>query len=133
MTDIVKSILIKFVLPILVPVFVGLGSAVITAYSMTKILDQRVTNIETQIKDYRTLPSKIENMELIIERHEKALERDFLRHEQIVANISVKTDDQEKRLTRLETLVNETQSMLSEIRTDIKILLREKSDPRNTR
>ena len=59
-----------------------------------------------------------------IARHEKALDKDFARHEVSMTELSHKTDDQEKRLTRLETLVNETQVLLTEIRADVKILLR---------
>lgn len=107
MSEAIKQIIIRFVLPALVPVFVGLGSAVITSMVVTERLSARVANLEVQI-----------------EKHEKALDRDFTRHEQTVSNIAQKTDDQEKRLTRLETLVGETQVLLNEIRADVKILLR---------
>lgn len=107
MSDTIKQILIHFVLPVLVPVIVGLGSAVITSMVVTERLSARVAHLEVQI-----------------EKHEKALDRDFARHEQTVAAISLKTDDHEKRLTRLEALFTENQAMLSEIRTDVKILLR---------
>lgn len=107
MNEFIRQAMLKFVLPILVPVGVGLGSAVIATKIMVEKLDTRVTHLEFQIA-----------------RHEKALDRDFARHEATVADISHKTDDQEKRLTRLEALFTETRALLSEIRTDVKILLR---------
>lgn len=107
MNEAIKQTIFKLVLPVLVPVAAGLGSAVIATKIMVEKLDTRVSHLEVQI-----------------ERHEKALDRDFARHEATVADISHKTDDQEKRLTRLEALFTETQTLLTEIRTDVKILLR---------
>lgn len=122
MNEIIKASLSKL-LPILISLCIGLGSAVIATKEMAATLDVRVTMLETAIFS-GDLPHKITEMGTQLERHEKALDRDFARHDATVADISRKTDDQEKRLTRLETLVGETQALLSEIRTDVKILLR---------
>lgn len=124
MTEMVKQVWLRFGLPLLVPLIVGLGSSVIASREMNGKLDTRVVELEAKVKDYAPIPGKIERLETTIDRHEKALDRDFLRHEQIVSTLATKTDDQEKRLTRLETLVGETQNLLSEIRADVKILLR---------
>lgn len=124
MTEMVKQIWLRFGLPLLVPLLIGLGSSVIASREMNGKLDTRVTTLEAKVKEYQPLPGKIERLETTIDRHEKALDRDFLRHEELVRALSSKMDDQEKRLTRLETLVGETQNLLSEIRTDVKILLR---------
>lgn len=124
MTEMVKQVCLRFVLPLLVPLLVGLGSSVIASREMNGKLDTRMMTLETKVKDYEPLTGKVERLETTIDRHEKALDRDFLRHEQLVGVLSSKTDDQEKRLTRLETLVGETQNLLAEIRADVKILLR---------
>lgn len=124
MTEMVKQVCLRFVLPLLVPLLVGLGSSVIASREMNGKLDTRVMTLETKVKEYEPLTGKVERLETTIDRHEKALDRDFLRHEQLVGVLSSKTDDQEKRLTRLETLVGETQNLLAEIRADVKILLR---------
>ena len=124
MTEMVKQIWLRFGLPLLVPLLIGLGSSVIASREMNGKLDTRVTTLEAKVNDYQPLPGKIERLETTIDRHEKALDRDFLRHEELVRALSSKKDDPEKRLTRLETLVGETQNLLSEIRTDVKILLR---------
>lgn len=123
MNDTLKQILLRFILPILVPVVVGLGSAVISSVIMNEKLESRVTKLERSVDDEKLL-TRTTNLEIQIERHEKALERDFARHEQTVMEIGHKTEDQERRLTRLETLVSEMQRILAEIRTDVKILLR---------
>lgn len=103
-----KEALIRFAVPIASACVVGIGTSFVSIWLLTGKLESRVDHLEVQI-----------------ERHEKALDRDFLRHEQVVAALSNKTDDQERRLTRVEALVNEVQTTLSEIRSDIKTLLRE--------
>ena len=123
MHDTIRQVIFRFVLPVLVPLVVGLGSAVISSHVLVEKLDTRTTVLETHVLD-KNLASRTAAIEVQIERHEKALDRDFARHEQNVFNLTQKTEDQEKRLTRLETLVGETQAMLSEIRADVKILLR---------
>ncbi len=90
---------------------------------MTEKMDTRLALLENKVIGGK-LVERTGQLEEQIKRHEKALDKDFARHEQTVADISHKTDDQEKRLTRLETLVNETQVLLTEIRADVKILLR---------
>lgn len=107
MKEMGKDILARFVLPVLAATVIGIGSSIVACLVVTERMDGRVSSLEVQIA-----------------RHERALDRDFQRHEQTVAAISSRTDDQEKRLTRLETLVGETQRLLAEIRADVKILLR---------
>lgn len=123
MNPFMRGILMRFILPILVPVVVGLGSAVISSTIMNEKLNERLGQIERDVRGEKLLSRTIQ-LETQIERHEKALERDFARHEQTVFELAHKTDDQEKRLTRLETLVGETQRLLAEISADVKQLLR---------
>lgn len=128
MTELLKQNMGKFILPVvasvLASVLVGFGSTVITGKIMTEKLASRVDALEITVESHKPLTGKMEKLEATIDRHEKALDRDFLRHEQIVSALATKTEDQEKRLTRLETLVGETQALLAEIRSDVKILLR---------
>lgn len=123
MNETVKNILFKFVLPALGPVLIGLGSAVISSKIMTETLNERVAHLERSVNDEKLL-QRTANIEVQIERHERALERDFARHEHTVDLLSTKTEEQERRLTRLEALVDETQRLLAEIRADVKTLLR---------
>lgn len=124
MTELVKQAFLRFVLPLLVPLLIGLGSAVITSREMNASLDSRVTTLEDKAKSLDPLSHKMERLETTIERHEKALDRDFLRHEQIVSALASKTEDQERRITLLEAHFGETQHLLDEIRADVKVLLR---------
>lgn len=119
-----KVLAVRFALTLLAPLLVGLGSAAITGWVMVQLLDSRVTILETKVQVQEPLTGKVDRLETTIERHEKALDRDFLRHEQIVAGLTVKTEDQEKRLTRVEALMDEVQATLKDIQTDIKTLLR---------
>lgn len=105
------SPIVRFVqtilLPLLVPVLVGIGSAAIAGMVMTARLEERVSHLESQIQ-----------------RHEQALDRDFTRHEGALSEVVKRTDSQEQRLAKLEALVEESQASLREIRADIKTLLR---------
>lgn len=107
MKALARAALVRVILPVCASCVIAVGSAMVSALVMTERLDGRVTHLEVQI-----------------ERHEKALDRDFARHEQTVLEIAHRTDDQERRLSRLEALVSQTQELLSEIRSDVKILLR---------
>lgn len=124
MTELMKQALQRFVLPCLVSLVVGATGALVTSVFAVKALDVRVTSLEAMPVEVRDMKDRLQLLEPQIVRHEKALERDFLRHEQTMLSLSLKTDDQEKRLTRLETLVGETQALLAEIRADVKLLLR---------
>lgn len=95
------------VLPLLVPVLVGIGSAAISSMVMTARLEERVSHLESQMQ-----------------RHEQTLDRDFTRHEQAVSYLVSRTDEQERRLAKLEGVAEETRTSLAEIRADIKTLLR---------
>ena len=127
MNDIIRERIWRFVIPIaasiISAVLVGGGTTILTSRMYTEKLSERVAHLENNVIEGKLL-SRTDKLETQIERHEKALERDFARHEQTVLLLSQKTEDQEKRLTRLETLVGETQRLLSEIRADVKLLLR---------
>ena len=121
-----RSMAIRVGGTVLASMVLGLCSAALTGWIMVQDLNKRVTALETKITVQEPLTGKVDRLETTIERHEKALDRDFLRHEQIVAGLTVKTEDHEKRLTRVEALVGQVQSTLKEIQTDIKTLLRGK-------
>lgn len=105
------SPIVRFVqtilLPLIVPVLVGIGSAAIAGMVMTARLEERVSHLESQMQ-----------------RHEQALNRDFTRHEVALSEVVRRTDSQEQRLAKLEALTEESRTSLSEIRADIKTLLR---------
>lgn len=127
MTETAKQVVLRFVMPVLGSIVGGAVAASLSCWLMVHLLDSRVTRLEKlppRIENLEKLETRIPPLETMMQRHEKALERDFARHEQTVVALGIKTDDQEKRLTRLETLVGETQALLTEIRADVKILLR---------
>lgn len=87
---------------------IGFGSAVITSIKLNERLDARVGHLESTIDE-----------------HKQILNRDFDRHDGVVSVLSNKTDDQERRLVRLEAMMDGVQTTLIEIRSDVKQLLRE--------
>lgn len=122
-----KRMIQKLVVTVVASLIAGAVGAALSTWVSVHLLDSRVVALEAlpkKVEDLEKLGEKIPPLETMMARHEKALERDFARYEHIVLTLSGKTDDQEKRLTRLETLVGETQTLLSEIRADVKILLR---------
>lgn len=107
MTDITMKFVQTFVLPLLVPVLVGIGSATTTVMVVNARLEERVSSLESQIQ-----------------RHEVALERDFTRHDQVVSELTRRTSEQEQRMAKLDTIVEELRASLGEIRADVKTILR---------
>lgn len=122
-----KQMFQKLAVTVVASLIAGAAGAALSTWLTVHLLDSRVSALEVlpkKVEDLEKLGEKIPPLETMMVRHEKALERDFIRYEHIVGGLSSKTDDQEKRLTRLETLVGETQNLLAEIRADVKILLR---------
>ena len=118
-----REIALRFAMAIAAPLIISVIGSGLTIYAMVKTMDTRLTSLEGRMQAQEPLGTKIAQLETTIDRHEKALDRDFLRHEQIVANLASKTDDQERRLTLLEAHFGETQALIVEIRADIKTLL----------
>lgn len=122
-----KQMVQKLALTVVASLIAGGAGAALSTWLTVHLLDSRVSALEAlpeKVEKLEKLETRIPPLEAMMARHEQSLERDFARYEHLVLNLSGKTDDQEKRLTRLETLVGETQSLLAEIRADVKILLR---------
>lgn len=113
----------KFAATMLSAVIIGVASSFITTLISLDNLETRVAIVEKKVVDEKLLERTI-TLETAIVRHEQALDRDFNRHEKMVFELAHKTDDQEKRLTRLEALFSEMQRLLGEISADVKQLLR---------
>lgn len=104
----IKSIIVRGVVTLVASCLIGFGSAVITSIKLNERLDARVGHLETAISEHKNILSK-----------------DFDRHDDTVAALANKTDDQERRLVRLEAMMDGVQTTLAEIRADVKQLLRE--------
>lgn len=118
-----RELAVRFGVSLVAPLLVGIIGSALTIWATMHTLDLRVTNLENKLQIQEPLAARLAQLETTIERHEKALDRDFMRHEQIVAALTNKTEDQERRLTLLEAHFGETQSLIVEIRSDIKTLL----------
>lgn len=113
----------KLAATMITAVIIGVASSYVTTLISLNDLKTRVDNVEERVVQGKMV-ERVVTLETAIMRHEQALERDFSRHEQMVFELAHKTDDQEKRLTRLETLFSEMQRLLGEISADVKQLLR---------
>ncbi len=99
---VVDSSVIRHVLPLVISVLVGIGSAATTATITTAKLEERVNNIERKLSD----------------------------HAQETTGLRQRDNEYERRISRAETLAEETQRRLSEIGADVKALIKmEKMKP----
>lgn len=92
--------------PLTVSVLVGIGSAAIMGSVLVVRLDERVSTLERDVA-----------------RHEATIEKELRRMEGANIQNAQRTDDQERRLTHLETVLNGLRNDFSEVRADIKTLL----------
>lgn len=92
--------------PLTVSVLVGIGSAAITGWTMMVRIDSRLAVLERDVA-----------------RHETTIKDDMKRMEGALAQNAQRTDDQERRLTHLETVLNGLRNDFSEVKADIKSLL----------
>lgn len=102
-----SKLLQGFFFPLLVSVLVGMGAGAVSMTMMSARHEERFTHLEGRIQ-----------------RHETNFAREVHRLEQAERELAVRTDDQERRLAKLEGVAEETRSSLAEIRADIKTLLR---------
>lgn len=101
--------MMKDILKAAIPsILIGVLSAVFTGSIMTARLEERIANLEKNMT-----------------RHEVALDKEAQRHESVMADLTKRTDDQERRLSRTESTLESIGGLLSEIRGDVKLLLRE--------
>lgn len=96
-------------LPLLVSVLVGIGSAAVTVAVVTVRLEERMNALERNVVKHEAETSKA------VERHEKQLQ-----------DITKRDNEQEQRLTRGESMIESISSGVSEIRADVKTLIRER-------
>ena len=101
-STVVITALGKHILPLIIPILVGIGSAAITSTITTARLEERVTNIERKITD----------------------------HAQETAGLRTRDTEYERRISRAEALAEETQRRLADIGSDVKALIKmEKMNP----
>lgn len=99
---VVASTIAKHILPLIIPVLVGIGSAAITSTITTARLEERVSNIERKLSD----------------------------HAQETIDLRSRDTEYERRISRAEALAEETQRRLTEIGADVKALIKmEKMKP----
>lgn len=92
LSNLVRQIL----LPIIIPVLVGIGSAAITTTITTARLEERVSHLENK----------------------------FVDHNRVTEELRTRDNDYERRISRAEALAEETQRRLGEIASDVKTLLK---------
>ncbi len=103
----IQTVAAQVVAGISIAVLVGIGSAAITSWTMMVRLEGRLAVLERDVA-----------------RHETTIKEDMKRMEEASVQNSHRTDDQERRLTHLETVLSGLRDDFSEVRADIKSLLR---------
>ena len=102
-SDFVRS----FVFPLLVPVLIGIGSASMTLAVATIRLEERMTTLERNIT-----------------RHEADTAKKVDRHEDMIADMARRDAEQQQRLVRGESIIDAMRGDLTEIKSDVKTLIR---------
>lgn len=100
--------MMQFVKANAMPIIVGVLSAAFTA-----------TVVVTRLEE------KMSVMQRDMARHEQTIEKEIQRHESSLGDLTKRTDDQERRITRSESALESISSVLLEIKGDVKLLLRE--------
>lgn len=96
----------KLVIPAVIPAVIGIGSAFCTGALMVVKMEDRIANLEKDVA-----------------RHETSISRDFQRLESSIQLNAQRTDDQERRITRVETSMESLTADVREIKLDVKALL----------
>ena len=107
LNDMLRRLLVQILIPVLVPVLVGIGSAAVPGSVMMVRLEERVSTLERDVA-----------------RHEAAMEKEMKRVEGMSSQLTQRTDDQERRLAHSETSLEGLRDDVTEIKTDVKALLR---------
>lgn len=102
-SDFVKS----FLFPLLVPVLIGIGSAAMTLTVATIRLEERMATLERNIT-----------------RHETDTTKRVERHDDMLSDMARRDADQEQRLVRGESFMDAMRNDLTEIKGDVKTLIR---------
>lgn len=103
--------LVQIVIPLIISVLVGIGSAAIMGSVLVVRLDERVSTLERDVA-----------------RHEAAIEKELRRIETTEASISKRTDEQERRIVLLESALERLRGDVGEIKADVKSLLRSSAE-----
>lgn len=103
----IQTITAQVVAGIAIAVLVGIGSAALTGWTMMVRIEGRLAALERDVA-----------------RHETTIKEDLKRMEGASVQNAQRTDDQERRLTHLETVLSGLRDDFSEVRSDIKSLLK---------
>lgn len=102
----IQTVVAQVVAGIAIAVLVGIGSAALTGWAMMIRIEGRLAVLERDVA-----------------RHETTIKEDLKRMEGVTAHNAQRTDDQERRLTHLETVLSGLRDDFSEVKMDIKSLL----------
>lgn len=105
---IIRGMIVRVAIPVVTSCLIGLCSAVISGIIFNERIDARVSHLEHEIQKYND-----------------SFTREVERQSKMIQNNSTHMEDHERRITRLETLMDSVNVTVSEIRTDVKQLLRE--------
>lgn len=103
----IQTVAAQVVTGVVIAVLVGIGSAALTGWAMMIRIEGRLAVLERDVA-----------------RHETTIKEDLKRVEGASAQNAQRTDDQERRLTHLETVLSGLRDDFSEVRADIKSLLK---------
>lgn len=103
----INLIIVQIVGGMVLSILVGIGSAAVTSTNMITRIEERVIALEKDVK-----------------RHEATLEKDLKRLEGEDTLVKQQAKDHERRISTLESIIVVFRDDLTEIKQDVKIILR---------
>lgn len=103
----VKEIVMQIIAGVIIVGMVGIGGGIWRGYNILSTMEMEVKTIKQNVA-----------------RHEGIIEKDMKRLESVDNLVTQRTEDHERRLARLESILDSIRNDIGEMKQDVKILLR---------
>lgn len=102
-----RDVAMQVVAGVIIAGMVAIGGGIWHGYNMLTTIDLEVENIKNNVA-----------------RHEGIIDKDMKRLESVDSLVTQRTEDHERRLARLESILDSIRNDIGEMKQDVKILLR---------
>lgn len=103
----IREVIMQIVAGVIIAGMVGIGGGIWRGYDILTTLDIEVKTVKENVA-----------------RHEGIIEKDMKRLESVDTIVTQRTEDHERRLARLESILDSIRNDIGEMKQDVKILLR---------
>lgn len=103
----VRDVIMQVIAGVIIAGMVGIGSGIWRGYDILTAMELEFKTIKQNVA-----------------RHESIIEKDMKRLESVDSLVTQRTEDHERRLARLESILDGIRNDIGEMKQDVKILLR---------